>query len=371
MKRLLGIFAISFFMYACGEGKVKIAVILPLEKSKLTYGIDAKNGLNLALVDQNTNNLEFTYCDTEGKAERFEQCYEEAVRNGATLVFGPILSDELSNKAIELINKHKVPVISPSISSDRILKASEYIFSFAATNSVMAANLGFILKELKVGEVIVVYEPANEFSKDITERLEKALKHYKIKVVSKVRYEGSRTDLVDKLSKEIGKFSKGTKNAIVLNIYFTELPDVLMDVREKLKYEGILAGPDSWDLVQVSDREIPGQNIHITHFYPLENQMTRKFAEDYRKKYNKLPASWSALSYDAMTGLLKVLEKVKVPERQRIVKTLKFLKMEGLTGEIDFGGDNMLEDKSIVFVKYTGKQRIFLRRTNVSSAIVQ
>jgi len=387
MKKL--IIFISLLLWSCAPSKAKIMVALPLEKSGLSYGIDAKNGLNLAVLDLGEENITFSYCDTEGKAEKFNECYENAKKQGVSIVIGPILTREIDNKSIELINKYKIPVISPSITTDEIFNKSEYIFGVSASNSIIAANLAYVLREIGVNEVIIVKDPNNEYSIDISEKEKKALNRYNITVVDEVNFRGSRTDLINDLKNSISKFKKeqkspvrgkskkgeepkiSTKSAIIINTYAVDLDKILLDIREQLKYDGILAGPDAWDEIKEQAVQIPGENFYVAHFFPLENNKTQEFFNKYKQQFNTIPSSWSALSYDALSIIINAIREAKAIETQRILLRIKYQDYNGLTGRIYYGGDNKPDDKSVVIIKYTGDKKGFVRRTNVAGTIAQ
>ncbi|MEO0224154.1 MAG: ABC transporter substrate-binding protein [candidate division WOR-3 bacterium] len=387
MKRL--IIFISLFLWSCAPQKAKIMVALPLEKSGLTYGIDARNGINLAVLDLGEKNVTFTYCDTEGKAEKFNECYENAKKQGVSIVVGPILTRELDDKSIELINKYKIPVISPSITTDEIFNKSEYIFSVAASNSIIAANLAYVLSEVGVNEVIIVKDPNSQYSLDISEKEKKALSKYNIAVVDEVNFRGSRADLINDLKNSISKFKKEektapkkgkskeeaskppSKNAIIINTYAVDLDKILLDIREQLKYNGILAGPDAWDEIKEQAVKIPGENFYVAHFFPLENKKTEEFFNKYKQQFKTIPSSWSALSYDALSIVINAIREAKAIETQRILLRMKYQDYNGLTGRISYGGDNKPDDKSVVIIKYTGDKKGFIRRTNVAGTIAQ
>jgi branched-chain amino acid transport system substrate-binding protein len=387
MRKL--IILISLLFWSCAPDKAKIMVALPLEKSGLSYGIDAKNGINLAVLDLGEKNITFSYCDTEGKAEKFNECYENAKKQGVNIVIGPILTREIDNKSIELINKYKIPVISPSITTDEIFNKSEYIFSVAATNSIIAANLAYILSEVGVSEVVIVKDPNSEYSIDISEKEKKALSKYNINVVDEISFRGSRADLINDLKNSISKFKKEqkvavkgkskkeetpkptTKNAIIINTYAVDLDKILLDIRQELKYDGILAGPDAWDEIKEQAVQIPGENFYVAHFFPLENEKTKEFFNKYQQQFKTVPSSWSALSYDALSIVIKAIREAKAIETQRILLRIKYQDYNGLTGRISYGGDNKPDDKSVVIIKYTGDKKGFVRRTNVAGTIAQ
>ncbi len=374
MRRLI-LFSI-FGLWACAPSKAKIMVALPLEKSGLTYGIDARNGINLAILDLAEKNTQFTYCDTEGKPEKFIECYEEAKKQGASAVIGPILTREIDDKAIELINKYKIPVITPSITTDEIFNKSEYIFAVAASNSIIAANLVYILNEIGVKEVIIIKDPNNSYSVDITEKEKKALSKYNIAVVDEINFRGARADLINDLKASIAKFSKpkqapAPKTAIIINLYAIDLDKILLDIRNELKYDGILAGPDAWDEIKEQATSIPGENFYVAHFFPLENQKTQQFSQRYSQQFKTIPSSWSALTYDAVSILINAIREAKAIENQRIMLRIKYQDYDGLTGKMSYGGDNKPGDKSVVIIKYTGDKKGLLRRTTVSATIAQ
>ncbi len=380
MKRgiLLSILALGLF--SCGDNTLKVAVIMPMENFDLPYGMDAKNGLNLAILDIAPENVEFQYFDTEGKSEFFLKYYEEAAKNGAELVIGPLLSSEVKiEDLVNLIEKYKVPLLSPAITNDDYLHASDLFFSVAAPNSVIAANLAFLLSKFRdknagidgIEEVILVQNPDNPYSVNITELEKKALKSYGIKVVGIFEFNGSRQDLIDDLREKFSGTLQNSNSAIIINLYADNLNDLLLDIRNELNYKGVLAGPDSWDVVEPTSTKIPGINMYVAFFFPTENDSTKAFTKRYMENYKKVPSSFSALAYDAIKVLNEALKKSKVYTSEEIAKRLKFVSTMGLTGEIDFGGDNILEDKSVVSILYTGREKRFIRRTTVSAAVIK
>ncbi len=380
MKRgiLLSILALGLF--SCGDNTLKVAVIMPMENYGLPYGMDAKNGLNLAILDIAPENVEFQYYDTEGKPEFFLKYYEEAAKNGAELVIGPLISKEVKiEDLVKLIDKYGVPLLSPAITNDEYLHSSDKFFSLAAPNSVIAANLAFLLAKFrdknagieKIEEVILVQNPDNPYSVDITELEKKALERYGIRVVGISEFTGSRQDLIDDLKEKFPSTLKNPNSAIILNLYADNLNDLLLDIRNDIGYGGVLAGPDSWDVVEPTDMKIPGVNIYIAFFFPTENDSTKAFTRRYMEHYKRVPTSFSALAYDAIKVLNEALKKSKVYTSEEIARRIKFVSTTGLTGDIDFGGDNILEDKSVVSILYTGKDKRFIRRTTVSAAVIE
>ncbi|MEO0203383.1 MAG: ABC transporter substrate-binding protein, partial [candidate division WOR-3 bacterium] len=165
--------------------------------------------------------------------------------------------------------------------------------------------------------------------------------------------------------------TQAVKTAIILNIYAVDLDKILLDIRNELKYNGILAGPDAWDEIKEQVTTIPGENFYIAHFFPLENQKTQEFSDKYKQQFKTVPSSWSALSYDAVSVVINAIREAKAVETQRIILRIKYQNYDGLTGRISYGGDNVLDDKSVVAIKYTGNTKGFIRRTNVAGTIAQ
>ena len=345
---------------------------MPMEKYDLPYGMDAKNGLNMAILDIAPENVEFNYYDTEGKPEFFLKYYEEAAKGGAELVIGPLISTEVKlEDLVTLIEKYNVPLLSPSITTKKFLRASDKFFSVASPNSVIAANLSFFLaKEGGIEEAVIVRDPSSEYSIELADMINRALNKYGVKVSGTIDYHGSNQDVIDDLKEKYSSLLQNEKSAIIILIYAKRLNDLLFDIRNDLKYKGILAGADSWDVAEETKEEIPGINIYAAFFFPTENDSTKAFTERYMNNYKSMPTSFSALAYDAIKVMNEALKASKVYTKEEIAKRLKFVSTQGLTGEIDFGGDNLLEDKSVVIIGYSGNKKVFLRRTSVSSAVV-
>ena len=380
MKNSLLLLILGLGLISCSDNNLKVAVIMPMENYELPYGMDAKNGLNLGILDIAPENVQFEYYDTEGKPEFFIRYYEEAAKNGAELIIGPLLSDEVKiEDLVKLIEKYNVALLSPAVTNNRFLRASDKFFSVAAPNSVIAANLAFVLSEFKapkqgitkIEEVILVQDPGSPYAVDLVELEKKAFEKYGMKVVGVSDYLGSRQDLIDDLRERFPQTIENPNSVIIINLYAKGLEDLLFDLRNDLGYKGVLAGPDSWDILQPTQQVIPGINLYVAFFFPTENDSAKAFTRRYMDHYKKLPSSFSALAYDAIIVLNEALKKSKAYTKEEIAKKLKFISTTGITGEIDFGGDNILEDKSVVSILYTGRDKRFLRRTTVSGAVIE
>jgi branched-chain amino acid transport system substrate-binding protein len=99
-------------------------------------------------------------------------------------------------------------------------------------------------------------------------------------------------------------------------------------------------GMDSSDLVKIAGKAVVGM-YYTTAAGPVTVfPKAKEFSESYKKKFGKNPEPYAAEAYDATTVALKAIETAakggKAPSREDVAVAIRKVKLNGITGEIDF-----------------------------------
>lgn len=96
----------------------------------------------------------------------------------------------------------------------------------------------------------------------------------------------------------------------------------------------------------------------------LENKASKRFVEEFERKYNRIPASFAAQGYDSALLLDSAIAKVKgnVADKRAFMAALKAADFESVRGTFKFGNNNFpVQDFHIQEVAKDAKGRVSLK----------
>jgi branched-chain amino acid transport system substrate-binding protein len=101
-------------------------------------------------------------------------------------------------------------------------------------------------------------------------------------------------------------------------------------------------GMDSSDLVKIAGKAVVGM-YYISNTGPVTVfPKAKAFSEEYKKKFGKNPEPYAAETYDATTIAIRAIEAVaksgRAPTREDVAASVRRVKLDGITGEIEFDG---------------------------------
>jgi len=146
---------------------IRIGVALPLftdseDERKKSLGSDILNGVNIALSEHNKNSSTGVTIDIKDTKKDPEICVdvfsELADNDSVKCILGPVYSSEFS-EILEIGFINKIPIISPTATSDDLAETNDYIFqlnpSYKTRGRLMAQ---YLMKELSMKNFMVIYE---------------------------------------------------------------------------------------------------------------------------------------------------------------------------------------------------------------------
>jgi len=362
MKKILILYLVFFLIliissYGGAKETIKIGLITPLTGDVKTFGESTKNAFYIALEEyakKGKYKIEPVIIDDRNDpTESTNGALKLITQDKVIAIIGPLTS-KVAIPVSEIANQNKVPMITGTATNPKVTvnegKRKPYIFRACFIDpfqGTVAAN--FALKELKTKTAAVLYDVGNDYSKGLAEFFKSTFEKGKGNVVG---YESYQKDDVD-FSALITKIAIKKPDIIFIPDYYNKVALIAKQIREK-GLKSVLIGGDGWDspeLLKIAGNAIIG-GYFTNHYSPdRKDSIAESFIKRYKEKYGVIPDSFAALGYDSIMMLLKVIDSVKKPTKEEIIKPLTTLKnFTGVTGNISFdkNGDAI---KSVVILR--------------------
>jgi branched-chain amino acid transport system substrate-binding protein len=357
MKKLIYIFLPMLFLMGCGNPKdnsIKIGGTLPLTGEVASYGISAKNGLQLKIDEINTSGgingkkIEVDFQDDKNSIKDAVNIFNDfATIKKYSLVFGSAGSS-VSLSLVPIANREKVILFSPVSSASKLsTEGGQFFFRTVPSDNLQAEMLASWIKQEGIKKIAIVYTN-NSWGKPLTDAV---------------------TDMFAKDGGEI-VFSEGVQEntsdfrTIIIKLKKTKFDAILSPTypREgglfvkQLKEAGVvtrLFGGDNWgapEFISIAGNAANG--VCFTFPSDSKSPLWSDFVGNYKKKYGQEPDIIAAYGYDAATAVVEAFKKSSELTSNEIREKLLTVSFEGVSGKISFkpNGD-------VVSVGY-GKRKI-------------
>jgi len=351
IKFLIILIFSSLLLFSCqkkGTNAIKFGATFPLTGDVASYGISAKQGIELKIEEVNKEGgllgkkiiVDFQD-DKNDKKEAVSIFNKFATIDKVPVVFGSAGST-VSLAIVPLANKYHVVLISPISSSKQLSnKGGEYFFRTCPADNLQAEVLAKWVAESGAKRVAIVYTN-NSWGKPLAEDFKELFTKSGGHIVLFEGIEENTTDVRTVISK-----IKSIKSldAIVSPTYPKEGGTFVM----QLKQMGVnvpLYGGDNWgspEFLQIAGDAANG--VFYTAPTQSKSPYYEGFVKNFERKFHKEPDVFSAYAYDAATAIVKSIKKAKSFKPQDIRETLIGIDFMGVSGEIKFKPNGDLETK--------------------------
>ncbi len=362
MKKALCICLVLFISlfyagYSLAKDVIKIGLITPLTGDVKTFGESTKNAFNIALEEyEKTGKYKIVPIiadDRNDPTEGANAALKLITQDKVVAVIGPLTS-KVAIPVSEIANSNKTPMISGTATAPKVTfsegKRKPYVFRACYIDPFQGTvGANFAIKQLKAKTAAVLYDVGNDYSKGLAEYFKATFTKGGGNIVA---YESYQKDDVD-FSALITKIGMKKPEVIYVPDYYNKVALIAKQIREK-GLKGALIGGDGWDspeLLKIAGNAIVGGSF-TNHYSPdRKDPIADAFIKKYKEKFGNVPDALGALGYDSTVMLLKVLDSLKKPTQEEIMKALTVVKnFKGVTGNISFdkNGDAI---KSAVILK--------------------
>ena len=345
MKKFIGVTFAALALVATGCSKqegntVKIGGIAPLSGNVAVYGVECKNGIDLAIEEINAAGgingklIEFICEDDEGAPDKTVNAFKKlTTKDGVKIVIGSLTSG--CTQAITTLSQAgKVLQVAPAATAPAITDAGNYIFRACFIDPFQGTVGGkFAADNLGKKKAAILYDIGNDYSVGLAENFKTSFKNNGGEIVSIESYATGDKDFNAQLTK--------IKSANPDVVYLPDYYGTVALIAKQLRAQGIntpIIGADGWDgLTDNAGDEV--LNGYYSNHYAADSTepAVMKYVNAFRAKYNKDPNSFAALGYDSVYLLKDAMEKAGSTTDVAAIRTaLENTNGDYVTGHLTF-----------------------------------
>jgi branched-chain amino acid transport system substrate-binding protein len=344
---LVGWCVILFSVMAFAADPIKIGVYEPMTGDKAAGGQQTMEGVNLAYEMRKEaigRPIELILVDNKSdKVEAANAMARLLDKDKVVAVIGSYGSS-LSMAGGPLALKAKVPVMGCSPTNPLVTKDNAFYFRACFIDPFQGEVMArYAVKDLNAKTAAIVQDVAQDYSVGLASFFKKAFTQLTGKpdsIVAEVSFQSGDSDFTAQLTNVIEK----KPDVIFMPSYYQDMAQFAIQAKQ-LGVKATLLGGDAVEapeLISVGGDAVEGVKFS-THYSAdaAEREISKKFAEAYQKKYNKIPNAFAALGFDAYNLLIDAIETAKSADSVAIRDTLaKFKSHEAVTGIITFDENN-------------------------------
>lgn len=314
--------------FNCGLGKISLAITNNLSQLNCAGSLNGKF-------------LTVTIADDKYQPEIAEEVAKAMVKNDKILAVVGHHSSDMTARAGDIYDLHKLVAISPTSTSTSLRNISKFVFKIAPSDRLATQTLFNHLQEQnwQHKKVAVAYVSGNNYSESLTEEFEKLLPEkfvYKCNLLAGNFSAGECVEQAQKKGAEIMLLVPATDNTL------SNVMGIINNARE-LK---LLGGDSVYNLRVLKDAGQAAYQSNLVISVPWHRDPNDEFTKNAQQFWNA-EINWrTATSYDATHTIIKAVGEMtghsSRRDLQRILSSRGFY-VEGVTGKIRFGqlGDRL------------------------------
>jgi len=304
-RRLLPLLLLAL---ACGQATpTRLGLLVPLTGPLAARGHEMRTALDLALAElPESRRPEVLQADTEGSARRTTSAFAELVAEGASVVLGPLTTDEVEAASL-LARSERVPCVAPAATGADVGEADGWMVRTCyADDDAARALAGWARMTLHLERVATIVDLRSGYSLGLARAFSREFSRLNGRIVGEVPYHAGGADVPPALDAAAALDVEG----VLVAGY---APDILVMVESAHdpRVAGlVLLGGDGWGGGTL-DRALAGRvrgAYHTRHFDPSSDEpVVREFVARWRAATGEMPSDAAALTYDAARVVLALL----------------------------------------------------------------
>lgn len=345
MKKI-SLAALSFVLFLCVTGcskkaddSIKIGGVFPLTGGVSVYGVECKNGIDLAIEEINAAGgvngkmLVLISEDDEGNPDKSVNAFQKlTTKDDVKIIIGSLTSG-CTKAMTQRAQAMKVLQIAPAATATDITEAGNYIFRACFIDPFQGTVGGkFSIETLGAKKAAILYDSGNDYSVGLTENFEKTFRDLGGNIVAKESYATNDKDFNAQLTK--------IKNAAPDVLYLPDYYGTVALIAKQARAQGIdipLVGADGWDGLTANAGEEVLNGYYSNHYAAdSDSPAVQKFVGAFRDKYRKDPNSFAALGYDSVYLLRDSIAKAGTADASAVRDALENIDGDYVTGRLRF-----------------------------------
>jgi len=334
------IFAMAFTGCSKKESdSISIGFIGPLSGSVAVYGVECKNGIDLAVSEINAaggingKKVVLIAEDDEGNPDKTVNAFKKlTTKDGVKLIIGSLTSG--CTLAITTLSQaSKVVQIAPAATAPAITDAGNYIFRSCFIDPFQGTVGGkFAAETLGAGKAAILYDIGNDYSVGLEENFQIAFTANGGQVVAIESYSTGDKDFNAQLTK--------IKNANPDVVYLPDYYGTVALIAKQLRAQGIntpIVGADGWDGLTSNAGDEVLNGFYSNHYAAdSTDAAVVKFVGNFKNMFSKEPNSFAALGYDSVYLLSDAIKKAGTTDTAAVRDALEAADGDYVTGHLTF-----------------------------------
>ena len=338
---LMGLAAVT--LSSCSKSSsgntIKIGGIFPLSGGVAVYGVEARNGITLAIDEINAaggvngQKIELISEDDECDAAKSVNAYKKlTTQDGCKLIIGSLTSG-CTIAITSLAQANGVVQLAPAATAVPVTDAGNYIFRACYTDPFQGKVGGkFSYETLGAKKAAILYDIGNDYSVGLTDNFVEAFTAAGGQIVAKESYSTGDKDF----NAVITKVQAANPDMIYLPDYY----GTVALIAKQLRAQGLkqpIVGADGWDgLTSNAGDEV--LNGYYSNHYAADSDSpaVQTFVANFKAKYNKEPNAFAALGYDCVYMMKDAIVKAGSAEPAKVRDALEATNGDYVTGHLTF-----------------------------------
>jgi branched-chain amino acid transport system substrate-binding protein len=364
---LSGALALALVGFACDGCKSKsddipVGVFLSLSGSDSTFGTDTRDGIELALLQQNAaggvkgKKIRMLYEDDKSTPQEASNKVRQLIdRDGVLAVLGEVASSRSMAGGLIANTKH-VPMVTPSSTAVEVTKDREYVFRTCFTDAQQGdVAARFVHDTLKKNNIGLFYVAQDNYSSGLASSFKESFLKLGGKIAIEKGYQAKETNFTTYLQ----ELKSAGPEIVFVPVYYNDMVQIARQAKQIGMPGTMFMGGDGWDsadLVDGAGAELEGAYFtnHYASDVPWPN--SQGFIKSFKEKYGHEPPSLAAQGYDAAKLLFDAMgratELTPAAVKDALAQTKNFA---GATGSITIDKDHNAS-KPVVIVQIKAKK---------------
>ncbi len=320
--------------------EIKIAMLGPLTGGASKYGVEVRNGVQLAIshLNQRQSNYRYTLVALDDQADPSlaEQRAQELVARKEILAVVGSVTTPTTLVAGEIFQEGGLPAVSPSATGPAVSELGNFIFRVCPSDTFQGRALAeYVVQEEGFSKIAILWDEKNaSYSGELADSLSQRVAELGGTVVGKEAYQEGQKEF----SAALENLKASAPEILFIPGYYTEAALIAQQVRA-MEWDVPLIGGDGFhapDLIEIGGKAVDG--VIFTTFFVSTNpdSKVQDFTASYQSRFGSEPGWIAANGYDAMQVIAKAIED-EGSTREAIQRGLAAMEgFSGVTGTISF-----------------------------------
>ncbi len=304
--------------------------------------------------------VELIILDNKSSSLGSKSAAKKAVTLDVTGVIGAAWSSH-SLAMAPVLQRAKIPMITPISTNPEVTKAGNYIFRVCFTDNLQGKIMAEFARETLKATTAAVLQNINEqYSLTLSDFFISFFKKSGGKILLKGNYSGNNVDFTDIL----GKIKKLNPDVIFIPGYSRDSGLAIHQAR-KMGIKSIFLGGDAWSSTKIFDYakgSLNGSYAVVPWHKDFSSTESRHLKKLFYDKFKK-PVDHGVipLTYDAVNIFANAVKKAGTLDRKRIRDVLaRTFDFHGATGSITFDGTGDPIGKKLDIVEFKNKTSVLV-----------